>query len=71
MPDRSRGREVAGVQCVGHQPEGNRPVRQSRRLIHQLVAISILDPETALIRADPVHRAFMQLAPFAVFGLIH
>ena len=70
MPDRLRSREVAGVQYIGHQLECDRAVGQGRGLVHQLLALGVLDPELALIGADPVHRAFIQLAALAAAGLI-
>ena len=57
MADGRRGREVAGVQRVGHQLEGHGAIGQSRRLIDQLVALGVLDPELAQIGADAVDRA--------------
>ena len=38
MADGRRGREVAGVQRIGHQLEGHGAGGQGRRLIHQLFA---------------------------------
>ncbi len=70
MTDCHRGREVSGVKRVGHKFEGNGARGQGRILIDQLVAVGVLDPETALIGADAVDRAFMELAPFTVAGFI-
>ena len=57
MADRRRGRELAGVQRIGHQLECNGAVGQRRSLIHQLFAGRILDPELAQVGADAVDRA--------------
>ena len=71
MADGRRVREVAGIERIGNQLESNRAIRQSGRLIHQLVACGILDPELALIGADAVHCALVQFAPFAVAGFVY
>ena len=42
MPDRRRGRELAGVQRVGYQLERHGAVGQRGRLIHQLLAAASL-----------------------------
>ncbi len=70
MADGRRGREVAGVQRVGHQLEGHRAVGQSRGLIDQLLAVAVLDPELAQIGADAVDRALEELGPLAVAGFV-
>jgi len=70
MANSGRSGEVAGVKRVGDQLEGNRTIGQGRRLIHQLVAAGVLDPEFAQIGADAVDRALVELAPFAVAGFI-
>ena len=62
MADGRRGRELAGVQRVGHQLECHGAVGQSRRLIHQLFAGGVLDPELAQVGADAVDRALEELA---------
>ena len=61
MTDRLRGREVAGVQRVGHQFERDGAIGQRRRLIDQLFALGILDPELAEVGADAVDCALMSL----------
>ena len=65
-----RGRELAGVQRVRHQLERHRAARHGRRLIHQLFAARIFDPELAQIGADAVDRTLEEPRPFAVAGLI-
>ena len=65
-----RSGEVAGVKRVGHQLEGNGARGQIGGLIDQLLAVGVLDPERALVGADTVDRAFMQLAAFAAAGFI-
>ncbi len=70
MADGYRGREVGGVQRVGHQLESDGARGQSRRLIHQLLPVAILDPELAEIGADAVDRALVQLDARAVAGFI-
>ena len=71
MPNGSRGGEVARVQRIRNQLECDRSVGQRRRLIHQLLARCILDPELAQIGADAVNRALVQLASFAVAGFVN
>ena len=56
---RGAGKSIA-AQRVGHQPESHRARGQRRRLIHQLAALRILDPELAQVGADAVHRAFKE-----------
>jgi hypothetical protein len=58
------------VERVGHQLEGNGPIGQGGGLIDQLFAGGVLDPELALVGADAVHRALVELGPLAVAGLI-
>ena len=65
------GREVAGVERVGYELECHGAVGQRRRLIHQLFAAGILDPELAEIGADAVDRAFEEPCALAVAGFVH
>ena len=52
----------AGVQRIGYEFEGHGTGGQSRRLIDQLFAGRVLDPEIAQIGADAVDRALVELA---------
>jgi hypothetical protein len=58
------------VKRVGNHLEGHGAVGQGRGLIDQLLAVGVLDPELAQIRADAVDRAFEELAPLVAAGLI-
>ena len=70
MANGGRGGEVAGVERVGDQLEGHGAVGQRGRLIDELVAGRVLDPELAQIGADAVDCAFVKLAALAVAGLV-
>jgi len=70
MANGRRGRVLIGVERVGHHLEGHGAVRQSRSLIHQLLARCVLDPELAQIGADAVYRALEKPGALAVSGLI-
>ena len=70
MADGRRGGEVAGVERVGDQLEGHGAVGQRGRLIDELFAVGVLDPELAQIGADAVDRALVELAAFAVAGFV-
>ncbi len=70
MADGRRGGEVAGVERVGDQLEGHGAVGQRGRLIDELVAVGVLDPELAQIGADAVDCALVELAALAVAGLV-
>ena len=63
MADGGRSREVAGVERVGNQLESDGAVGQRRGLIDELVAVGVLDPELALVGADAVDRALVELCP--------
>ena len=71
MPDRLGGRELARVERVGHQLERDRTAGQRRRLVHQLLAVRILDPELAQIGSNSINCAFKEPFAFAVSGFIH
>ena len=70
MADGRRGREVAGMERVGHQLEGNGAVGQGRGLIDDLFALCVLDPELAQIGANAVDCPLVELGPLAVAGFI-
>ena len=59
------------LQRIGHQLESDGAVGQRRRLVHQLFAVGILDPELAEVGADAVDRALEEPCPFAVAGFVH
>ena len=67
----SRSREFAGVQRIGYQLECHRTTGHGWRLIHQLLAAGVLDPELAQVGADAVDSALEEPFPFAVAGLVH
>jgi hypothetical protein len=70
MADGDRGREVAGVKRIGYKREGYRARGQSGCLINELIAVGVLDPEFALVGADAVDCAFVELAALDVAGFI-
>ena len=70
MADGRGSREGAGVERVGDQLEGDGAVGQRRRLVDELVAVGVLDPELAEIGADAVDSAFDELAATAVGGFV-
>ena len=59
------------MERVGNQLEGNSAIGQRRRLVDDLLALRVLDPELAVIRADAIDRAFKELCPLAVAGFVH
>ena len=70
MADGRGGREVAGVERVGDELEGDGARGQGRGLVDELLAVGVLDPELAQIGADAVDRAFEELGALAVAGFI-
>ena len=70
MPNGSRDRELARVQRIGHQLERHRTAGHGWRLIHQLFAGGILDPELAEVGTDAVDRTLEEPRPFAVAGFV-
>src|ERR1019366_8344213 len=66
MADGKRGREVARMQRVCYKCKSHCACRQGRRLVDELLAFSILDPEFAEIGADAVYRAFVKLGALAI-----
>ncbi len=70
MADGCRGREIAGVKRVDHELECHGEAGHRRRLVHELFAAGVLNPEFAEVGADAVDRALVQLEPPAVAGLI-
>ena len=70
MTDGGGGREVGGVQRVGYEFEGHGTIGQGRRLVDEFFAVGVFDPEFALVCADAIDGTLMQLAAFAVAGLI-
>ena len=71
VSDGRRRREIVAAERVGNQPESDRARRQRRRLVHQLAARRILDPELSQIGADAVHRAFKEAVALVAAGFVN
>ena len=71
MANRRGRRILARVQRVGHQFESNGAVREGRRLIHELPAFAIFNPELTMAGADTIHGAFEKPGSVSVARLIH
>jgi hypothetical protein len=71
MTDGSRDWELAGVQRIGHELECHRSAGHGRRLIHQLLVGSVLDPELAEVGADAVDCPLKESCPLAVAGFVN
>ena len=60
MADRRRGRELAECSASATSLNATDAAGQRRRLVHQLLAVRILDPELAQVGADPIDRALKE-----------